>query len=245
MRELRRKKALLCVICGGALAGFGMTSISQFLAVFLARVHHMGVREAATLYGTISGTFLAIGLIAGSFGTDLLARRGDPRWPAWGAAAGLFAAPFLYWLAFAAHGLAAASLLLVLAGSLLLLFFGPTAGMIQNMLEPRMRATGAALYAMLYTLIGSGLGPTFVGYVSDRFAARAFGGAGYTTVCLAGRSGPRLQAHVASACADAAARGVQLALSLAVCVFFVAATFYLLASRTLVRDLYEPGEGRQ
>jgi hypothetical protein len=64
-----------------------MTSISQFLAVFLARTHHLGVREAAANFGLISGLAITFGLIVGSFGTDWLARR-DARWPAWGAALG-------------------------------------------------------------------------------------------------------------------------------------------------------------
>ena len=85
------------------MAGFGMTSISQFLAVYLARIYELPVREAGTLYGVISGLALGTGLLLGSFGTDWLARRGDKRWPAWGAAIGLSIAPFLYWLAFNIH----------------------------------------------------------------------------------------------------------------------------------------------
>ena len=72
---VRQKRALLLIIVGGGLAGFGMTSISQFLAVFLARAHQMPVREAAAYYGTISGVSLALGLLIGSFGTDWLAKR--------------------------------------------------------------------------------------------------------------------------------------------------------------------------
>ena len=84
LRTLRGNRSLCLVIAGGGLAGFGMTSISQFLAVFLARVHEMGVAEAGAFYGSISGIALAIGLLVGSFGTDRLSRR-DLRWPAWGA----------------------------------------------------------------------------------------------------------------------------------------------------------------
>jgi predicted MFS family arabinose efflux permease len=232
LRTLAANRSLMLVIAAGALAGFGMTSISQFLAVFLARVHNMGVAEAGAFYGGISGLALTIGLLVGSFGTDWLSRR-DLRWPAWGAAIGLGSAPFFYWLAFAAESRFAASVLLVLAGSMLLLFFGPTTGMIQNLLPPRMRATGAALYAMLYTMIGAGLGPTFVGLLSDLLAARAFAG-DYALSCPPGRV-------LADSCAQASATGVQQALMLSVCVFFVSALLFVLASRTLRSDLYDPG----
>jgi predicted MFS family arabinose efflux permease len=238
LRTLRGNRSLRLIIAGGALAGFGMTAMSQFLAVFLARVHHMKVAEAGAFYGSISGLALTIGLLAGSFGTDWLSRR-DLRWPAWGAAAGLGCAPFLYWLALAAESRAAASILLVLAGATLLLFFGPTGAMIQNLLQPRMRATGAALYTMLYTMIGAGLGPTFVGFVSDRLAARAFAG-DYVTACAAGSPGA-----LTPTCAAASAAGVQQALMAAVCVFFLSSLMFLLAARTLREDLYDPDKAQR
>ncbi len=237
LRAVAGNRSLLLILAGGSLAGFGMTSISQFLAVFLARVHHMPVREAAAFYGSISGVSLAIGLLLGSFGTDWLSRR-DGRWPAWGAAIGLTGAPFLYWLALGADDLVTASILLVVAGATLLLFFGPTTGMIQNLLEPRMRATGAALYGMLYTVIGSGLGPTFVGFASDRLAARAFGAADYAAVCPHGLPAPGAAVSIVQACTNASAIGLRQALMVSVCVFFVSGLLYLLAARTLGRDYY-------
>ena len=239
LRTLRGNRSLCLVIAGGGLAGFGMTSISQFLAVFLARVHEMGVAEAGAFYGGISGIALTIGLLVGSFGTDRLSRR-DLRWPAWGAAIGLGGAPLFYWAAFAAESRFAAAILLVLAGSTLLLFFGPTTGMIQNLLPPRMRATGAALYSMIYTMIGAGLGPVWVGFASDRLAARTFDG-DYVAACPAGLPPPGASADAAQACADASAAGVQQALMVSVTVFFVSALLFLLAARTLREDLYDPG----
>lgn len=238
LRTLRGNRSLCLIIAAGGLAGFGMTSISQFLAVFLARVHEMRVAEAAAFYGGISGLALTIGLLVGSFGTDFLSRR-DLRWPAWGAAIGLGGAPFLYWLAFNAESRLAAAILLVLAGSTLLLFFGPTTGMIQNLLPPRMRATGAALYTMIYTMIGAGLGPVSVGFVSDILAARTFAG-DYQAACPAGLPPPGATPALAQACTDASAAGVQQALTASVCVFFLASLLFLLASRTLRDDLYDP-----
>ncbi len=188
LREVWNNRTLKWVIAGGSLAGFGMTAISQFLAVFLARTHELDVREAATAFGSVSGISLAVGLLTGSMVTDALSRR-DPRWPAWGAAIGLFMAVPLYLLAFQMEVFWQAIALLLLAGAMLLLYFGPTAGMIQNLLPSRMRASGAALYTLLYTLIGSGLGPVFVGGASDFFGARAYAGVGsYAVNCPNGLS---------------------------------------------------------
>lgn len=233
LRTVKGNPTLLWVIAGGSLAGFGMTSISQFLAVFLARTHHLGVREAATSFGAVSGLSIAFGLLVGSFGTDYLARR-NARWPAWGAAIGLAFAPPLYWWAFHAGTLAASFAVLLVAGSTLLMFYGPTTGMIQNLLPPRMRASGVALYTLLYTLFGSGLGPVFVGAISDAMAARRFDGV-YALACPKGLPAPGASEAAIQACQAASAAGLQTALSCAVLVFFLSAFCFLRAAPGLIR----------
>ncbi|PQA87601.1 spinster family MFS transporter [Hyphococcus luteus] len=238
LKALRAKPALMFIIAGGAMAGFGNTSISQFLAVFLARVHDMDVRETAAYYGMISATFLTIGLLVGSFGTDWLARR-DARWPAWGGAIGLSMAPLIYFVAFNTQNITAATGLLILAGSFLMIFYAPTSGMIQNLLNPRMRATGIAIFAMLYTLVGSGLGPTFIGFVSDVMSAIAYNG-DFAVDCPGGVARDLSDHALVSACHVATSLGIKRALMVAVCVFFVASLFYYLASRTLREDFYSP-----
>jgi predicted MFS family arabinose efflux permease len=237
LRVFAGRAAFRNVIIGGALAGFGMTSISNFLGIFLMRVHHLGVREAGALYGTISGASIAIGLIIGAFTSDWLAQR-DKRWSAWIATIGLMVAPFVYFVAFRIQSHAPAYIVLVAAAAALLLFYGPTLGMIQNLLEPKMRATGAALFTSLYTLVGSGLGPPFVGLTSDIFTQRAFGQGNFKAACPGGAAPAGSPADLVAACTNASANGVQNAMTAAVCVFFIAALFYYLASRTLREDVY-------
>jgi predicted MFS family arabinose efflux permease len=233
--HLFSRPALGFVIVGGGLAGFGMTSVSAWLAPFLARVHHLPPREAGALFGTISGLSIGIGLLLGSFTSDWLAQR-DKRWSAWIAALGLIVAPFVYYFALRIEGRFAAAVMLTVSAAFLLLFYGPTLGMVQNLLEPRMRATGVAMFSTLYTIFG-GLGPFFVGSMSDRFAHAAFVGASFDQACPKGVPLPGASAEVAAACANASALGIKQALTVGVCVFFVAATMYLMAARTLRKDL--------
>ena len=235
-QQLFARPALGFVIIGGGLAGFGMTSVSNWLAVFLARVHALPPREAGALFGTISGLSIGIGLLIGSFTSDWLAQR-DKRWSAWIAALGLLVAPFIYYFALRIEGRAPAAVMLTASAAVLLLFYGPTLGMIQNLLEPKMRATGVALFSTLYTICG-GLGPFFVGFLSDRFAQASFGARVFTQTCPGGAAPAGSPADLVTACAGASARGIQEALTVGVCVFFIAAVMYLLAARTLRRDLF-------
>jgi predicted MFS family arabinose efflux permease len=237
LRQVIARPALGFVIIGGGLAGFGMTSVSNWLAVFLARVHHLSTPQAGALFGTISGLSIAIGLLVGAFTSDWLAQR-DKRWSAWTAAVGLVIAPFVYYFALRVEERIPAAVMLTASAAVLLLFYGPTLGMIQNLLEPKMRATGVALFSTLYTICG-GIGPFFVGFLSSRFSQTHFTAGVFSESCRGGAAPPGSPETLATACADAAARGIQEALTVGVCVFFIAAVMYLLAARTLRQDLFK------
>jgi predicted MFS family arabinose efflux permease len=229
------KPALIQVLIGGPVAGFGMTSISQFMAPFLIRSHHLPVSQGALLYGVISAVALTVGLIVGAFGTDLAGRL-DRRWSAWGPAIGLALAPLFYVAAFHVSGLAATAALLLAGGALLLCFYAPAIGMIQNMCPPHLRAQVAALYATLYSLFGVALGPTFIGFASDHFAARHFEGV-FNAECIGGVGARSASLTLSAACRQASSEGLRDALSIGVLVFPWAAIHFLIASRTYRRDL--------
>jgi hypothetical protein len=114
-----------------------------------------------------------------------------------------------------------------------MIHYGPTVGLIQNLTPVNMRSSTAAVFAMLYALAGTGIGPTFVGYFSDRIATSSFAQSGYVELCRPGAMAP----DMAEACAAAARSGLIGALTLCVLAYAVAAIFYGLASRTLREDL--------
>lgn len=242
-KVIAAKPALIQVLIGGPVAGFGMTSISQFMAPFLIRTHHLPVSQGAFLYGLVSAVSLTIGLIAGAFGTDLAGRK-DRRWSAWGPAIGLTLAPLVYLAAFHAQGLAATAGLLLAGGALLLCFYTPAIGMIQNMCPPHLRALAAALYSTLYSLFGLALGPTFIGFTSDHFAARHFAAGQFAADCTGGVGARTASAALSAACRNASAEGLRDALSVGVLVFLWAAIHFVIASRTYRRDLYQADGAR-
>ena len=240
VRVVIQRRALRYLVIGGSFAGFAMTSMSTFLNVFLQRTYHLPVRESGALYGTISGLSIAIGLLIGALSSDWLAQR-DRRWSAWIAMVGLFFAPIVYYFAFRLDSVGTASVVLTAAAAVLLLFYGPTLGMVQNLLEPKMRASGIAVFSTFYTLVGAGFGPPIVGFLSDRFAQRAFGEVSFVASCPGGVAPPGSSQSAVDACANASAIGIQQALTVAVCAAFVACLCYFLASRTLRDDLYVAG----
>ena len=119
---------------------------------------------------------------------------------------------------------------LLFAATLCLYAFLPTIMTVtQRLVEPRMRATAAAIHAFGQTVFGLGLGSAFLGAMSDRLAAGAYG-ATYRADCL-GRS-----AAAGGACLRASGVGLQSAMLLLGLVLLLAIVSYWFASRSL------PGE---
>jgi MFS family permease len=90
-------------------------------------------------------------------------------------------------------------------------YLGPSQGLFQNLMHPRMRATSTAIIGILYTLIGAGLGPVLVGGLSDHFGA--------------GRD---------------PATGLMIALSLTALLYLWAALHFFIARRSIREDLMLP-----
>jgi len=84
----------------------------------------------------------------------------------------LLATP-VYILAVTRESAPAAIGLLALAATVQYCYLGPSQGVFQNLMHPRMRASSFATVQIFYSIIGGGLGPLLVGGLSDHFAPNA------------------------------------------------------------------------
>ncbi len=106
--------------------------------------------------------------------------------------------------------------------------------MVQNLVEPRMRASASALLFLAINTMGQGVGPVFMGYISDINARRAFALGDYHHLCPPAHHAP---AEIVAACARASTEGLQHSSIIVSGFYLLAAVIYLVASRTLKRDL--------
>lgn len=231
VRHLAAVPTLRHIVIGGAACSIGIQGVAQFMPLFLVRSFQMSIPEASTLFGLISGGSLAVGLLLGALGTDRAARR-DGRWPALGPAIALLVTPVLFIGAFALQAVWIVVVLLAAGCIGAMIHYGPTVGMIQNLTPVSMRSSAAAIFAMLYALAGTGIGPTFVGIASDFIAASGFAG-DYGTLCAPGNVTPGRELD----CAAAARAGLSRALMLCVLAYAWGGAHYLFATRSLRRDL--------
>jgi predicted MFS family arabinose efflux permease len=224
--------SLRWIVIGGSICSIGIQGVAQFMVLYFVRSFDMPIRSAAALFGVLSGLSLAVGLVLGAFGTDRASTR-DPRWWVIAPALALVLTTACFVAGFRSGSINLAVVLIGLGCVGAMIHYGPTVGLIQNLTPVNMRSSTSAVFAMCYALAGTGIGPTFVGFFSDRIAATAFVQPGYLALCRPGTITP----DMAQACASASRTGLIGALSLCVLAYAVAAVFYALASRTLRSDL--------
>jgi predicted MFS family arabinose efflux permease len=234
-RFLLAKPAMRQTMIAGALAGTSMNAIGQFLNPFLARNFLLGPAEVGRLLGLIAGVSMASGLLLGGFGVDW-AGRFDRRWSVWGPALGLVLAAPLFIFGFTRDSLQTTVIILICAHVSMFVFYSPTLAIAQNMVGANMRASAAFVVSgLVLGLVGIGIGPTVVGFLSDRFASHEF--AAFLGSCPGGRAPAGSLPSLADACHRAGATGIREALMVMALLCVWSALHYLLAARNLRQDL--------
>ena len=215
LRRTWNRHSLRHLLIGSVIASVVGFGVNAFLAAFLMRRFGFTIAEAGLIAGIIASLPAAISMIFAGWMADRIGRR-DTR--SYGFIPGislLIAAP-IYILAVTRSDPTYAVILLGIATLFMYTYLGPTLGVFQNMMHPRMRATSSAFNNLLYSLIGNGLGPLLVGGLSDYFATDAT------------QSGP--------------GEGLMIALSITAVGYLWAAVHYLLATRTLRHEWTLPIE---
>ena len=236
LRFLFAKRSFRHVLIGCGIAATSMNAIGQFLGQFLLRTYHLGFAEAGRMLGLVAGAAMASGLLLGGFGVDW-AGRFDKRWYVWLPAIGLALATPGFLLGFNQPSLTATVLVLIVAHTVLFVYYTPSLAIAQNMVGSSMRASSAFVMQLVLSLVGIGIGPTLAGFLSDAFARRAFTLGDYGALCPGGAPLAVEATRLGDSCAQASAQGLQHAMVAVSLLFVWAALHYVLASRTLKRDL--------
>ena len=136
-------------------------------APFFIRIHEMSLTDIGSILALIAG-ICAIGTFFGGYISDKLSdRTNDKRWYFWvPGIATLVMVPFqLVAYLYGGVWVVVASLMMVaILGNA---YLGPSFAMTQALVSLRMRAVASAILLFVLNLIGMGLGPYFVGVLSD------------------------------------------------------------------------------
>jgi predicted MFS family arabinose efflux permease len=227
---LFRNRAFVGIFVGSAFLATANAGITFFAAPYLLRTYDLSLTEVSTIYAVAIGG-------AGFCGTFLSGYLAD-RW------AGERGRSFVL---IPAAGAAIASVTLITAFTrdtwwvaAVLLLFGhvaldcksPSMAAVQNISPPHMRATSAAVLMLAVTAFGTGLGPLFVGAISDLVAARSFPATlgAFTELCR-----PGVESEYPAACRTALATGVRGGLVIVCSLLLAASAGMYYASRHIDR----------
>ena len=265
---LAAKPTFWHVSLGGAMASFAGYGIGQFVPPFWMRAHGLDLMTAALIFGGVLGVAAGVG----TFGSGIVADRVRARHPnsdSWLPALGLaLCVPFAIFgyntLSFSSGGLAIGLAIpaLTIAAVLRYSYLAPMFSVTQKLVEPRMRATAAALMLFVVNLIGYGGGPPVIGWISDQgtkwqlaqldapISASECGAVEAALKAVrdgeaAAISGDALTEAVATNtdyCAPARKTGVRWGVTIGALFFLWASIHFLLMGRTMGRDVWTPDQ---
>ncbi len=165
-RFLFARRAFMHLAFAGALHAFYGYGAATFVGSFFERIHGFEPAELGLWLGLISLTTGVAGTFLGGYVADRISTR-DVRWYAWLPGIATAAAVpfvFLYYLWPDRYVALAIGMAPSLLGGM---YLGPTFAITQAMVPAKMRAQASAVLLLILNLIGLGLGPQFVGVVSD------------------------------------------------------------------------------
>ena len=181
MKLLLTKKTFWLIAVAAAIKAFIGYGHGPFTASFFMRVHTEEIAGLASLFGLKSIGFLglALGIMGGVAGTissivggmvaDRYAKTDLRGYVTVPAIASVLAIP-VFCLAMSVPSASVALWILVINGLMGSLWYGPVYAIGQSIVPPHMRATTAAILLFIINLIGLGLGPLAVGFLSDHMA---------------------------------------------------------------------------
>ncbi|MEQ3650693.1 MFS transporter [Hyphomonas sp.] len=243
-REFATKPTFWWLSLGAALVAFVGYGLISFQAPFLQRVHGIDVRDAAVLYGAPLAAVAAFGTFLGGFLSEKLEGRFSTI-SAWLPGVGLLIAVPAYVGAFFAPSIEIAFGLWIIAGTMHYAYLSSQYMVGTAIVSPQSRATTIAVLLLIVSLIGNGIGPLFVGAMSDFFMSEEISKAGLSAFAdsfnprLCGTDPAALGAEGPELC-RAYANGLRHSMAATVLVFIAAAICYFMAARSFMKDKYNP-----
>lgn len=163
-RKTFRHMAFACGL--NAFAGYGTVN---WIASFFIRSHEMSTGELGTWLALSTGLFGAIGVLVGGVLGDKLGKR-DKRWYQWvPGLATIMCVPAMLVVFFTTNQYVAL-LFVFIPGTLQNVYLGNSIATTHALVGLRWRSTASAILLLIINIVGLGLGPFAVGFLSDMLA---------------------------------------------------------------------------
>lgn len=242
LRELFTKPTFWSMAMAASLTALVGYGLAGFQAPMAQRVHGIDPGTFALQFGVPLSLFAAGGTFLGGFLVEKLTPRFDTA-VAWLPGLGLFLCVPLYLAAFfmPTEQLDLARWIWCAAALLHFAYLGSQYTIGQGVVSMRSRASAIAVLLLTIALIGNGLGPQIVGWLSDMFmsmqlASLDTAGALTTDICRAREAVAQLPEAQQSICRTAYGEGLRQSMAATTLIFIPAGLFFLLSAMTLKKD---------
>ena len=155
---------VLCISAG--LTAFCGYAFGLWIVDFLVRTHELSYSQLTYPLAFAIGIGGGIGTVAGGYITDYFGRHDESRYftiPAWTHIVSVPAFLAALWVGSSTASFTILFVMFMLHNSVA----GPIYGLVQNLSPLNLRAFGAALFFFILSMIGVGLGPLYIGVLSD------------------------------------------------------------------------------
>ncbi|HYD44794.1 MAG TPA: MFS transporter [Phenylobacterium sp.] len=239
LRELAAKPSFWAMAAGATIAAFCGYGIASFQSLFMARSFGLSAGEAAVLINAPVGAASAVGTLTTGWLAERLVKR-HPNAIAWLPGIGLIlSAPFYLW-AFTTQNLWFALLGLCIGGAVKYGYLAAQYTIGQGVVSAQVRAVATAVLLFIVNLLGYGLGPLFIGALSDLLfglQTAGLGAADLTRKACEGAASAALNADLKAVCDLAHPQSLQNALLVTSTFYALSGLCFLLTCRWLRRDM--------
>jgi MFS family permease len=239
MRALAGKRSYWWMTAGATIAAFCGYGISSFQSLFIVRSFGLTTGEAAVFINVPVAAASALGTVFTGWLAGRLAHR-SPTAIAWLPGIGLILSVPFYVMAFTTGSLWIAAAGLCIGGCVKYGYLAAQYTIAQAVVSPRFRAVSTAILLFVVNLLGYGLGPLFIGAISDmlfRAKVASLGAAELTRAsCEGGLAG--LSQRLVEVCEVAHPESLQDAMLITAALYAVAGLCLLIAGRKLREDTW-------
>ncbi|MDG1691385.1 MAG: MFS transporter [Alphaproteobacteria bacterium] len=159
IRQLLIASTLVITVGYGAVA---------WLPSYFIRVHGMSATQVGGILAIMIGIGGGLGTAFGGVFADRLGKR-DVRWNLWLVSAITIGVAPLSVIGYLSTDTMTALIWLAIPLTVGALYFGPTLAMLHTLVKPEMRSLASAIMLCVNNIIGLGVGPLSIGYLSDQF----------------------------------------------------------------------------
>jgi predicted MFS family arabinose efflux permease len=167
LRGIAASRAMRLLLATAGFASFATYGVLIWTTIFFQRSHHLTPAETGLWFGLVNGVGSILGVWLGGLIGDLHRRQGKQHLLTVPALTQLLSVPFLL----AALSVADWRLSMALFFPAIVLnwiYVAPYYSAVQGLVPPAARAVASASILLLQNLIGLGLGPVLLGFVSDQ-----------------------------------------------------------------------------